>query len=226
MWTKLLLIGLIGFILALFFVLGGPDYLNLTTIQSYTSVLSDAVERHFGLSIILTMLVYITVVALSLPGAAILSLLVGFIFGRWLGWVLLIISATIGALLVFWLVRYLFSDWANRKLASASRAQNILEGFERHAVNYLLFLRLVPAFPFWLVNLAMALTPISSRQYVMGTFFGIMPGSFVFANLGQSLAALKPGEPLLSIELIVALALLGCLMLLPLAVNRYTDKRS
>jgi uncharacterized membrane protein YdjX (TVP38/TMEM64 family) len=162
-------------------------------------------------------------VALSLPGAAFLSLLMGFVFGRWVGWVLLVVAATIGAVLVFLLARYLFYDWAKSKLQGISAAHKIMQIFERHSLQYLLFLRLVPLFPFWLVNLTMAMTTIKTKQYLLGTFFGILPGSFVFANLGQSLASIERLDQVFSGELLFAFALLGLLMLVPVFASKRRD---
>ncbi|MDD4906718.1 MAG: VTT domain-containing protein, partial [Methylobacter tundripaludum] len=153
--------------------------------------------------------------ALSLPGGTVLSLLLGLLFGRWMGTLLIVISATLGATALFWLARYLLSDWAEQRLRSNTLAKKLLDGFQADAFNYLLFLRLVPAFPFWLVNLAPAFTPVSLRIYVMTTFIGIIPGSFVFANLGQSLGSIQRLDQLLSTQTLLAFSLLGVLSLLP-----------
>jgi uncharacterized membrane protein YdjX (TVP38/TMEM64 family) len=205
---------------ASFFIFGGADYFTLAGFQLYKAAMLDFVGHHFVLSVFIAMTVYVAAVALSLPGAAFLSLLMGFIFGRWLGWLLLVVAATIGAVLVFWLARYLFYDWAKLKLQSVTAAQKIMTTFERHALQYLLFLRLVPLFPFWLINLTMAMTTIKTKQYTIGTFLGILPGSFVFANLGQSLAAIEHLDQLFSTELLLALGLLGLLMLVPVFMNK------
>lgn len=216
-WLLLIIFTGLG---AIFFIFDGSTYLTLSGFQGYKATLLDYVEQHFLLSILLAMTLYILAVALSLPGAAFLSLLMGFVFGRWLGWLLLVFAATIGAILVFWLARYLFYDWAKSKLQAIDAAQKIINTFERHALQYLLFLRLVPLFPFWLVNLTMAMTTIKTQQYAMGTFLGIMPGSFVFANLGQSLATIERLDQVFSSELLFAFGLLGLLMLVPVFVNK------
>ncbi|MFT7235065.1 MAG: putative membrane protein YdjX (TVP38/TMEM64 family) [Methylophagaceae bacterium] len=207
-------------LVAIFFIFDGPAYLTLSGFQGYKATLLDYVEHHFLLSILLAMSLYILAVALSLPGAAFLSLLMGFVFGRWLGWLLLVFAATIGAILVFWLARYLLYGWAKSKLDGISAAQKIINTFERHALQYLLFLRLVPLFPFWLVNLTMAMTTIKTKQYAMGTLIGIMPGSFVFANLGQSLATIERLDQVFSSELLFAFGLFGLLMLVPVFMSK------
>ena len=207
-------------LIASFFIFGGPEYFTLAGFQDYKASMLDYVDQHFVASVFIAVAIYIAAVALSLPGAAFLSLLMGFVFGRWLGWTLLVVAATIGAVLVFWLARYLFSDWAKAKLQGVAAAQKIIDTFERHALHYLLFLRLVPLFPFWLVNLTMAMTTIKTRQYAIGTFLGILPGSFVFANLGQSLATIERLDQVLSSELLLAFGLLGLLMLVPVFMSK------
>lgn len=226
MAKKLLLVALLISLVGAFFYLGGDQYLNLVAIQQNKEFLATYVEQQFWLSIVLAMAIYIIVVSLSLPGASFLSLAVGFVFGRWLGWSLLVVSATIGAIIVFWLARYLLTGWAQRKLTNVSVAKKIIEEVDRNALNYLLFLRLVPLFPFWLVNLSMAFTKIDTKRYAVGTFIGIMPGSFVFANLGQSLATIENVGQVFSLELLLAFALLGLLMLLPVAVKHFKSNGS
>jgi uncharacterized membrane protein YdjX (TVP38/TMEM64 family) len=126
---------------------------------------------------------------------------------------------------VFWLARYLFADWAEQRLRGNAMAQKIIDGFQTDAFNYLLFLRLVPVFPFWLVNLAPAFTHVSLRLYVVTTFLGIIPGSFVYANLGQSLGNIKQLDQLLSFETLLAFSLLGALSLTPVLLKYYKARQ-
>ena len=153
--------------------------------------------------------VYTLAVALSLPGALILSLTCGFLFGRWLGTVVIVAAATVGATIVFLAARYLIADWAKSRMGAVGR--KIADGFSANAFNYMLFLRLVPAFPFFLVNLAPAFTDIRLSTYVAATAIGIIPGAFVFANLGETLGAF---------------ALLGVLALVPVIVKRIKSGRA
>ncbi len=148
----------------------------------------------------------------------------GFLFGRWLGTVLVVIAATIGATLVFLAARYLFADAARRRMGALG--EKINAGFTENALNYLLFLRLVPLFPFFLVNLAPAFTTISVRTFVIGTLIGIIPGSFVFVNLGQTLGRIDSLSGLLSTETIAAFVLLGALALLPVLVRKMRSGRA
>ncbi|HEX7239041.1 MAG TPA: VTT domain-containing protein [Longimicrobiaceae bacterium] len=123
-----------------------------------------------------------------------------------------------GATAVFLGARYLFADAARKRLGP--RARRLAEGFGEDAASYLLFMRLVPVFPFWLTNLVPAFAPVRVRTYVATTAVGILPGSFVFANLGESLGRIGSADQLLSREVVGSLALLGLLALVPVAVRR------
>jgi len=214
------LIWLLPIAIAAFFLFGGPQFLSLDNIREHRQTLLDFTDRHYFMMLLACGLAYSLSTAVSLPGGTVLSLLLGFLFGRWMGTILIVISATMGAGAVFWLARYLFSDWARAKLQQSNKAQKLLDGFAEDAFNYLLFLRLVPLFPFWLVNLAPAFTSVSIRTYLITTFIGIIPGSFVFANLGQSLGRIESVDQLLSGQTIFALTLLGLLSLVPVLSKR------
>lgn len=214
------LIWLLPIAIIAFFLLGGAELLSLENLRGNRQALTEFTERHYFAMLLACGFVYSLSTALSLPGGTALSLLLGFLFGRWAGTVLIVISATLGAGAVFWLARYLFADWAREKLKASALSQKLIDGFAADAFNYLLFLRLVPLFPFWLVNLAPAFTSVSMRTYLITTFVGIMPGSFIFANLGQSLGRIESLDQLLSVETIVALTLLGLLSLMPVLSKR------
>ena len=219
--TKLLVFLLFCSIGVIFFLLDGQQWLNLEALKQNRNTLLNYAEQHYVLLYLACGLLYIVMTALSLPGGSILSLALGLLFGRWMGTLLIVISATIGATLVFLLARYLIADWARERLQGNEQAVKIMDAFQTDAFNYMLFLRLVPLFPFWLVNLAPAFTQVSSRTYIITTLVGIIPGSFVFANLGQSLGQIESAEQLLSIPVLVAFTLLGILALAPVLVKKY-----
>ena len=127
----------------------------------------------------------------------ILSLTMGFVFGRWVGTALVVVAATVGATIVFLAARYIFADAARKRLGALG--EKINAGFTENAFNYMLFLRLVPAFPFFLVNLAPAFTSIPLRTFVLATFIGIIPGTFVFVNLGETLGRIDSLQGLVSV---------------------------
>ncbi len=212
--------GLIVLAVVVLMAAGGTDWLDAGNLQARRFELLAYAQTHFWSLYLIWGVVYVLVAAFSLPGATVLSLFSGFLFGRVAGTVLNVVAATAGATLLLLAARYLFADAARRRLEQMPRAARLLTGFDRGAFNYLLFLRLVPLFPFWLVNLAAAITRIRVRTYIAGTALGIMPGSFVYANLGRSLGTVDSVNGLVSIDVLLALSLLGVLSLLPLMFRR------
>jgi uncharacterized membrane protein YdjX (TVP38/TMEM64 family) len=217
-WLKILIVllllgGLIGF-----FALGGQRYVNLETLKANRDLLLQFTTQHYAAMLAIAFTAYAVSTALSLPVGLILSLTCGFLFGRWVGTLVIVGGATLGACLVFLAARYLFADAARAKMGPL--AAKINQGFTKDAFNYLLFLRLVPLFPFWLVNLAPAFSSVSLRTYALATFVGIIPGSFVFANLGQSLARISSTKDLVSLEIIGAFVLLGLFALVPVLLKK------
>jgi uncharacterized membrane protein YdjX (TVP38/TMEM64 family) len=213
----LLLAVFVGGIVA-FFALGGQHYLSLETIKANRDALLQFTHDHFAAALVCGFLIYVTAVAFSLPGALILSLTVGFVFGRWVGTALAVVAATTGATIVFLAARYIFADAARRRLGALG--EKINAGFTAGAFNYMLFLRLVPVFPFFLVNLAPAFTSIPLRTYFLATLLGIIPGTFVFVNLGETLGRIESLQGLVSIETLGAFALLGMLALVPILMKK------
>jgi uncharacterized membrane protein YdjX (TVP38/TMEM64 family) len=217
-WRRYAVLGLFAAGLAAFFALGGHEWLRFETLREHRDELLAYTRANRGTALAAAFVAYVVIVALSVPGATIASLTVGFLFGRWTGTLLIAAAATLGATLVFLAARHLFADAARRRMGP--RARRVAEGFERDAVSYLLFLRLVPVFPFWLANLIPAFTPVRTRTYAAATAVGILPGTFVFANLGESLGRIQSADQLLSPQVLTALALLGLLALLPVAVRK------
>lgn len=219
---KILILALFVGGIALFFALGGQKYLNLETLKANRDALIQYTDHNYVSAFIIGFLIYTVSTALSLPGGLILSLAMGLVFGRWAGTVLIVLAATLGATLVFLAARYLFADMARKKIGGL--AQKINEGFTQDAFNYLLFLRLVPLFPFWLVNLAPAFTNVSLKTYVTATAIGILPGTFVFANLGQNLGRVSSTKDLLTPGTIGAFVLLGVFSLIPVLYKKYKTR--
>lgn len=209
--------------LVAFFALEGQRYLTLDTLQQHRDALLDFTHQHYWQALLIAIVVYTAATAFSLPGGAMLSLTMGFLFGRWVGTGVILVAATAGATLVFVAARYLFANALRAKLGGKLREMS--DGFTREGFNYLLFLRLVPLFPFWLVNLAPAFTGIGLATYVAATAIGIIPGAFVFANLGQSLGRIESTSQLVSPETLSALALLGLLALVPVIVKRFSHNK-
>lgn len=198
-----------------FFLLGGDRLLSLELIKQHRDGLIAYTQAHYGRMLLICALVYMVSTAFSIPGGAVLSLGVGLLFGRWMGTLLTVVSSSVGATLVFLAARFVFADTVRRHLAQYPAATRILDGFQQDAFNYLLFLRLVPLFPFWLVNLVPAITRIDTRTYFWATIIGVIPGSFVYVNLGQSLGEINSAKDLLSLEVVLSFSLLGLFALLP-----------
>ncbi|MCE2948785.1 MAG: TVP38/TMEM64 family protein [bacterium] len=230
-WVKILVVLLFAGGIAAFFALGGPQYLSLDTIKDNRDQLLALTERHYAAAVVVAFTVYVVATALSLPGAVLLSLTVGLLFGRWIGAAIIVVAATAGATCAFLAARYLFAGFARRKLgldspsATPGLAARINQGFTDNAFNYLLFLRLVPLFPFMLVNLAPAFTSVGVRTFVIATAIGILPGVFVFANLGQSLGRIESTAELVSPATLGAFALLGLFALVPILIRKLRGGR-
>ncbi|MDG1995363.1 MAG: VTT domain-containing protein, partial [Emcibacteraceae bacterium] len=212
----------IGLAVAIFFDL--HTYLSFEVIGENYALLKNYIEEQFLFSLLIFALVYIVAVAFSLPGASVLSLLYGALLGTAISGTLVVISATIGATFIFLAARYALQD--SLKKRAGPWLSKMQDGFNENAVSYLLFLRLVPAFPFFIVNLAPAFMGVSLRIFVITTFFGIMPGTFVFASIGSGIGyVLEQGEtPDLSIlsspEILIPLAAIGLLSLIPIVIKK------
>lgn len=222
-WIKFAIAAVFISAIAAFFALGGQKYLNLETIKANRDALLQFTDAHFVASLAIALAVYVAATAFSLPGALLLSLTMGFVFGRWVGTALVVVAATVGATIVFLAARYLFADWARKRMGALG--EKINAGFTENAFNYMLFLRLVPLFPFFLVNLAPAVTSIPLRTFVLATLIGILPGSFVFVNLGETLGRIDSLKGLVSWQVLGAFALLGVFALIPILLKIFKSKR-
>jgi uncharacterized membrane protein YdjX (TVP38/TMEM64 family) len=206
-----------------FYYLDLGRYLTLESLKANRARLEDLRAAHTFLFVASFVLIYIVQTAFSLPGAAVLSLASGAIFGVLQGAVYVVMGATIGAVLAFLVSRTLLRDWVVRKFGG--RMEGIDRGLRENGLSYLLFLRLVPAFPFFLVNLASGITGLPLRTYVLGTFFGIMPGSLVFVNAGASLAAIEKVSQVASPRVLGSFALLGLFALIPTIFKAVKKRR-
>ena len=211
------------------FVLRLDIYLTLDALRDNRAALVAFVQSHGVGAALGFVLAYAAVVALSLPGATIMTLTGGFLFGVSLGAAVNVIGATAGASLLFLIARSAFGD-ALRERAGPFLAR-LADGFRKDAFSYLLFLRLVPAFPFWAVNLAPALLGMRFPPFVAATALGIIPGTTVYSAFGASLGQLFDAgaevrlKDVFSPTLIAALIGLGFLSLLPVVV-RYMRQRA
>lgn len=210
--------------LAAFLLLGLERYVSFEMLARHKATLTAWVAAHRVLAGLAFVLAYALMVAFSLPVAVVATPVGGFLFGTWAGAGLSVVAATLGSVAVFLAARYAFRDLF-RARAGATLAR-LEEGFRNNDFSYLLFLRLVPVFPFWLINIVPALLGMQLKRYVLATLLGIVPASIVYAGVGSGLGALlKRGEqPDLGIifEWHILLPLLGlaALALLPVVVAR------
>lgn len=206
-----------------FFIGDGPSYINLDTIKTHKDTLKDITARHLPVAAGLFMLSYILAVTLSLPVATLLTLLGGFLFGIWLGTLLVMISATTGASFIFLIARSSVGHDLRKK--AGPLYHKIYENMQENAASYLLFVRLVPLFPFFLINIAAALFHVPLRIFVLTTFFGIIPGSLVYVNLGQALGDIDTLDDLITPQTLIALSLMGILAITPALYRHYRKNR-
>ena len=218
----LLIIALLAVGIFFWFDLG--RFLTLESLKANRQALVDFYATHTVAMVAGFMAIYIIQTALSLPGAAILSLAAGAIFGSIMGTVYAVISASIGATLAFLVTRYLLRDLVLGRFGS--RLEGMNRELEQRGLNYLLFLRLVPIFPFFLINLAAGLTQLPLRTFVFGTLIGIIPGGFVFVNAGASLATITSLSGIASPRVLGSFALLGLFALIPVFYNKLTRRQS
>jgi uncharacterized membrane protein YdjX (TVP38/TMEM64 family) len=237
-------------IMALVFAMGWHKYLSFKTIGENYDALKGYIDGHLGLALLLYILAYIVVVALSLPGGLVMTVSGGLLFGWQLGAPAAVVGATIGATILFLIARSSLGE------SLAARAgpwiAKLRDGFQENAFSYLLFLRLVPAFPFVAVNLAPALLGVKLRTFVSATLLGILPATFAFSAAGAGLASvveaqnksykdcvakLVPGtgkpcdftidtSQLVTKELILAFAALGIVSLIPIVIKKWSRRHA
>jgi len=198
--------------------LGGlGDEITLANLKQNAARLDDFVARNYLRSVTGYLVLYIVVTGLSLPGATVLTLAGGFLFGVLWAALYVNVGATLGATLAFLFARYLAGQWLQIKYADKLRRFN--EELARNGFSYLLTLRFIAIFPFWLVNLFAGLTAIPLRTFVWTTSVGILPGSLVYAYAGRQLAALESASDIFTTRILIAFVLLAILALVPTIIN-------
>ena len=203
---------------------GAHRYLSLETLRENYQTLESFVATRFWLALGLFALGYIAVAALSLPGASLMSILGGFLFGIWVGTGVVVVAATIGATIVFTAARTAFGE--SLKSRAGGFIHRMEDGFNKNAFSYLLLLRLLPIFPFFIVNVAPAFFNVSTRAFFLATLIGIIPGAFAYVSAGNGLGAvLEAGEDLnlsgllLKPEILTPIVALSVLALIPIVAR-------
>lgn len=208
-------------------VLGLGRYISIETITQHQQFLFDFTKQNIFLSSVIYVILYIVMVSLSLPFASIITIMGGVFFGRFLGTFLTVFGASVGSLLVFLCARLAYGDLLEQK--AGKWANKMRKGFEENAFTYLLTIRIMPVFPFFVVNLVAALFSMPAYSFLLATFLGIIPGTFVYSSIGAGLkgAIGREGFSLQAVidpEIILALFGLAIISILPLIYKKFFKK--
>ena len=225
---RLVPLGLLIVAGGLFIALGGHRYVSFAALAENREWLCGITRRAGATAAIAFILTYAALVAVSVPGAALLTMTGGFLFGPWLGGTYAVVGATLGATVVFLAARAGLGGLLAR---TGPRGRRIVAGFRNDGLSFLLVLRLIPIVPFWLVNLVAGAAGLRLPVYVIGTFFGMIPVSFIFASLGNGFGTVvaegRPPDPTTLFRPSVLLPILGLAVLALLPVfYRHRRNRS
>ncbi len=215
---KILVVLVIAAVVVAFFALGGNRYLTFEAIKAQQAAIAGYYQANQGQTIALFFAGYVAVTALSLPGAALMTLLAGAIFGLWTGVIIVSFASSIGATLAFLASRFLLRDWVQAKFGD--RLKGINDGVAKEGGFYLFTLRLIPVVPFFAINLLMGLTPIKTLVYYLVSQAGMLAGTIVYVNAGTQLAQITSLKGILSPGLLGAFVLLG---IFPIIAKKIID---
>lgn len=220
---RLALVVVLAIVVAVFFLAGGQRYLSLETIRGQLDGWRAVVAAQPITAWLVYFALYVAVTALSLPAALALTLTAGALFGPIAGALLACLAATVGASLACLTSRYLLRDWVERTFGA--RLAPLHAGIARDGAYYLFTLRLVPAVPFFLINLGLGLTRMPLLTFAVVSFFGMLPATIVYVQAGSELSKIQNVRDIASPSLLISLALLG---ILPLALKKllaYVNRR-
>jgi uncharacterized membrane protein YdjX (TVP38/TMEM64 family) len=219
--SKTQLIAIIAVLVVVFFYFDLQDYLTLTKLQSQLETIVSYRSAHPIFAVVVYGLTYIAITGLSLPGATILTLAGGALFGLLWGTVIVSFASSIGATLAFLAARFLFRD--NIENQFADRLKTVNDGIAKDGAYYLFTLRLVPLFPFFVINLVMGLTAMKTTTFYWVSQIGMLAGTIVYVNAGTQLASIKSLSDVTSPLLIGSFVLLG---IFPLIAKKYVEHRA
>jgi uncharacterized membrane protein YdjX (TVP38/TMEM64 family) len=219
----------LGILSVLAYIYDLHTYLTFQSLRDNRIVLLDYVQEHQVLAPLFFVLIYAGVVALSVPGATFMTLTGGFLFGAVMGTAYVVLGATLGATILFLAARTAFSELLRKR--AGPWMQKMSKGFQENEINYMLFLRLVPLFPFFIVNIVPAFFGVRVSVFVLTTLVGIIPGAFVYANVGDGIGSIFDVGGKLSLQsimtpqLILSFTALGVLAIIPVIYQRFKGKR-
>ncbi len=209
-----ILLIIIGLIVA-FKVFNLGQYLTLSYLKESLDKFNDLYEKHRVLAIAGYFIIYVLTTSLSLPGASPLGIVGGALFGFWVATLVVSFASTIGATLACLISRFLLRDWVQSKFSD--KIVKVNEGIEKEGAFYLFTLRLIPLFPFWMINLVMGLTKMTLLKFYWVSQVGMLPGTMVYVNAGKELAKIESVKGIFSPSLIISFALIG---IFPIAVKK------
>ncbi len=232
-WTRFVPIIIIIAGLGFGYAMGWHEFLSLEFLANSREMLKATVAENYTLSIAGFVVLYALAVAFSFPAASVLTIFAGFLFGWLVAGIMVAFAATAGATAIFLAARSAFGDFLKDRVGG--KVARLAEGFEKDAFSYLLVLRLAPVFPFFVINIAPALFNVPLRTYVIATFFGILPGTFAYAYLGEGvdsvlMAAKEAGRDisigdLVTTEITIAFAALAIVAAIPTIVKKIRGRR-
>jgi len=210
--SRLLLLAVVVILATAFFAFDLQRVFTLAEIKARQQEFAIFYTAHRALTIALYFLLYVAVTALSLPGATVMTLAGAALLGFWPALFTISFASTVGATLAFLVSRFLLRDWVQGKFGDKLKAVNA--GIARDGAFYLFTLRLVPYFPFFIINPVMGLTPMRTRTFYWVSQIGMLPGTMVYVNAGTQLARIESTADILSPQLLLSFALLGIFPLL------------
>jgi uncharacterized membrane protein YdjX (TVP38/TMEM64 family) len=220
---KVLLVLLAVGVVALFFGAGFDRYLTLESLKESQGQFAAMRAQSPRLTALAAFLIYVGIVALSLPGATVMSLAIGALFGFWGGALLVSFASTIGATLAFLASRYLLRDMVQQRFGD--RLKGVNAGMVQEGAFYLFMLRLVPVFPFFLINLLMGLTPVRTVTFYWVSQIGMLPGTLVYVNAGTQLGRVDSLSGILTPGVLLSFALMGAFPLVAKRVGQALRRR-
>jgi uncharacterized membrane protein YdjX (TVP38/TMEM64 family) len=215
-----------------FFYFRLDTYINFQTLKEHRQFLTIWTQEHYALAVCLYMLSYVATVICAIPSSLFFTLTAGFLFGTIFGFLYAIASALIGATIFFLLIRSALAEWLVEKVGK--KIQHFEEGFQENAFNYILIMRLIPVFPFFIVNIASAILGVRLASFLAATFLGIMPSTMIYVSLGHGLGKIFDHHKIPDIGIVfqphifMPLIMLAVLALLPVIYKKtiHTSKQS
>ena len=244
-WKRFLPLGILAAIIITVFATGAHRYLSPKALVENYTVLNGAVEANLIIALLAYMGIYAVATAVSLPGALVLTVAGGLLFGGLIGGLATVTGATLGATVIYLIA--CSSLGASLRQKAGPLVAKMQKGFQEDAINYMLFLRLVPLFPFWLVNLAPALLGVALLPYVLTTFIGIIPGTLAYSYAGAGIKGIVEAQAaeldacraaateactvslgladLVNKDMLIAFAALGLVALIPVLAKKFFKRK-